>query len=103
MRTAVVLVMALVMVLVTRRGREVLHVRGRELLFIVLSGLATGGSWLCYWRALQEGPASVVIPIDKLSILVTALFAFLVFGERLSRKSALGLAAIVAGTLAMIA
>lgn len=102
-RTAVVLVMALVMILVTRRGREVLHVRGRELLFIVLSGLATGGSWLCYWRALQEGPASVVVPIDKLSILVTALFAFLVFGERLSRKSALGLAAIVAGTLAMIA
>lgn len=101
-RTAVVLVMALVMVLVTGRAKDVFHVKGRELLFIVLSGFATGASWLCYWRALQEGPASVVVPVDKLSILVTVLFAFLVFGERLTKKSACGLAAIVAGTLAMI-
>lgn len=101
-RTAVVLVMALVMVLVTGRAKEVFHVKGRELVFITLSGLATGASWLCYWRALQEGPASVVVPVDKLSILVTVLFAFLVFGERLTKKSACGLVAIVAGTLAMI-
>ncbi len=100
-RTAVVLVMAWVMVLVTGKGSQVKEVDGRELLFICLSGLATGGSWLCYYHALQEGPASVVVPIDKLSILVVVFFARIVFGEKLSRRSGAGLALLTAGTLAM--
>ena len=74
----------------------------RELAFICLSGVATGASWLCYYRALQSGPASVVVPIDKLSILVTVAFSRLVFRERLTARSAAGLALIVAGTLAML-
>ena len=74
----------------------------RELAFICLSGIATGASWLCYYRALQDGLASVVVPIDKLSILVTVAFSWLVFREKLTRRSALGLVLIVAGTLAML-
>ena len=101
-RTGVVLVMAWVMVLVTGKAKEVRRVPGRELAFICLSGIATGASWLCYYHALQDGPASVVAPIDKLSILVTMAFSGLVFHERLTRRSALGLALIVAGTLAML-
>ena len=101
-RTGVVLVMAWVMVLVTGKVQEVRRVPGRELVFICLSGIATGASWLCYYRALQDGPASVVAPIDKLSILVTVVFSWLVFHERLTRRSGLGLALIVAGTLAML-
>ena len=101
-RTGVVLVMAWVMVLVTGKANEVRQVPGRELVFICLSGIATGASWLCYYRALQDGPASVVAPIDKLSILVTVAFSGLVFHERLTRRSSLGLALIVAGTLAML-
>ena len=101
-RTAVVLVMSWVMVFVTGSGSQVTHIPGRELLFICLSGLATGASWLCYYRALQDGPASVVVPIDKLSILVTIVFSRLVFNERLSRKAAVGLTAIVAGTVVML-
>ena len=101
-RTGVVLVMSWVMVFVTGSGSQVTHIPGRELLFICLSGLATGASWLCYYRALQDGPASVVVPIDKLSILVTIAFSRLVFHERLSKKAALGLTAIVAGTVVML-
>ena len=101
-RTGVVLVMAWAMVLVTGRAKEVRQVPGRELAFICLSGIATGASWLCYYHALQDGPASVVAPIDKLSILVTVAFSYLVFHERLTRRSGLGLALIVAGTLAML-
>ncbi len=101
-RTGVVLVMAWVMVLVTGKTNEVRRAPGEELAFICLSGIATGASWLCYYRALQEGPASVVAPIDKLSILVTVAFSYLVFHERLTRRSGLGLALIVAGTLAML-
>ena len=101
-RTGVVLVMSWVMVFVTGSGSQVTHIPGRELLFICLSGLATGASWLCYYRALQDGPASVVVPIDKLSILVTIAFSRLVFQERLSKKAALGLTAIVAGTVVML-
>ena len=74
-----------------------------ELGFICLSGLATGASWLCYYKALQLGPASLVAPIDKLSILVTVLFSYIVFHERLSRKALTGLAVLVAGTLVMLA
>ena len=102
LRTGVVLVMAWVVVLVTGKQKEALRVPRRELVMICLSGVATGASWLCYFRALQLGPASVVVPIDKLSILVTVLFSFLVFHETLSRKSAAGLALITVGTLAML-
>lgn len=101
-RTTVVLVMAWAMVFVTGKEKEVRSVPRRELVFLGLSGLATGASWLCYYRALQDGPASVVAPVDKLSILVTVAFSFLVFGEKLSRKAVLGLALNVAGTLLML-
>ena len=101
-RTTVVLVMAWAMVFVTGKEKEVRTVPRRELVFLGLSGLATGASWLCYYRALQDGPASVVVPIDKLSILVTVAFSYFVFHERLSKKSGVGLALVVAGTLAML-
>jgi len=101
-RTGVVLVMAWVMVFVTGKGSKLKMVPKGELCFICLSGLATGGSWLCYYRALQDGPASVVVPIDKLSILVTVAFSRLVFHEKLTRRSGLGLALITAGTLVML-
>lgn len=101
-RTIVVLVMSWVMVGVTGKAGEVRAVPRRELLFICLSGLATGASWLCYYKALQEGLASVVVPIDKLSILVTIGFSRLVFGEKLTARSGAGLALIVAGTLLMV-
>ena len=101
-RTTVVLVMAWAMVFVTGKEKEVHTVPRRELVFLGLSGLATGASWLCYYRALQDGPASVVAPVDKLGILVTVAFSFLVFGEKLSRKAVLGLALNVAGTLLML-
>ena len=101
-RTGVVLVIAWVMVLVIGKAQEVKQVPQRELVFICLSGIATGASWLCYYHALQDGPASVVAPIDKLSILVTAAFSYLVFHEKLTRRSGLGLVLIVAGTLAML-
>ena len=101
-RTIVVLVMSWVMVAVTGKAGEVRAVPRRELLFICLSGLATGASWLCYYKALQDGLASVVVPIDKLSILVTIGFSRLVFGEKLTARSGAGLALIVAGTLLMV-
>ncbi len=101
-RTGVVLVMSWLMVFVTGKQKGLKDISGRELGFICLSGLATGGSWLCYYRALQDGLASVVVPVDKLSILVTIAFSYVVFRERLSKKSAVGLAAIVAGTLIML-
>lgn len=101
-RTVVVLLMAWVMVFVTGKGRAVREVERGELGFICLSGLATGASWLCYYKALQDGLASVVVPIDKLSILVSIAFSYVVFHERLSRKAAVGLAAIVSGTLIML-
>ena len=102
-RTAVVLLMAWIVVFVTKKQHTVRDIPKRELIFICLSGLATGGSWLCYYKALQDGPASVVVPIDKLSILVTILFSYVVFKEKLSKKALLGLALIVAGTVLMIA
>lgn len=101
-RTAVVLLMAWVMVFVAGKAGEVRKIPKNELGFICLSGIATGASWLCYYRALQDGLASIVVPIDKLSILVTLAFSYFVFHERLSKKSAIGLVLIVAGTLAML-
>lgn len=100
-RTCVVLVMAWMMVLVTGKKNEVRRIEKKELVFICCSGIATGASWLCYYRALQEGPASVVAPIDKLSVLVTVVFSYFVFGEKLGRKEAVGLVLLTAGTVAM--
>lgn len=101
-RTGVVLVMSWVMVFVTGKQKEINRISKKELLFICLSGLATGGSWLCYYKALHDGLASVVVPIDKLSILVTILFSYIVFHEKLSKKTAFGLVLTVGGTLLML-
>ena len=101
-RTAVVLLMAWIMVFAKGKQKEIGRIDRKELGFICLSGLATGGSWLCYYKALQDGLASVVVPIDKLSILVTIAFSYLVFHEKLTKRAALGLVLIVAGTFLMI-
>ena len=101
-RTAVVLVMAWAMVLLTGKAGKIRQTPKRELAFICLSGLATGGSWLCYYKALQDGLASVVVPIDKLSILVTVAFSYVVFHEKLTKKALAGLVLIVAGNLGML-
>lgn len=86
----------------TGKQGELKAIPQKELGFICLSGLATGGSWLCYYKAMQNGPASVVVPIDKLSILVTVLFSYIMLHEKLTKKSALGLVGIVSGTLLML-
>lgn len=101
-RTVVVLAMSWMMVFATGKTREIGKTSAKEFLFIVLSGFATGGSWLCYYKALQTGPASVVVPIDKLSILVTVAFSWSVFKEKLSVKAGFGLLLIVVGTLLML-
>lgn len=101
-RTGVVLVMSWIMVFVTGKQNKIKAISKKELGFICLSGLATGGSWLCYYKALHDGPASVVVPIDKLSILVTILFSYIVFREKLSKKTAFGLFLTVGGTLLML-
>lgn len=101
-RTVVVLLMAWVVVFVTGKQNTIHQIEKKELGFICLSGIATGASWLCYYKALQDGPASVVVPIDKLSILVTILFSYLVFHEKLGRKARIGLILIVAGTFLML-
>lgn len=98
-RTTVVLVMAWLMVMIGGKQHEIKNIERKELGFIGLSGLATGASWLCYYRALQDGPASVVVPIDKLSILVTITFSWIVFHEKLTKKAAFGVACITLGTL----
>ena len=101
-RTLVVLVFAWTMVFVVGSQGEIRNIGPTTLLFLLLSGLATGASWLCYYKAPQDGPASVVVPIDKLSILVTIAFSYFVFHEKLTKKSALGLMLIVGGTLLML-
>lgn len=98
-RTTVVLVMAWLMVMIGGKQNEIKKIEKKELCFIVLSGFATGASWLCYYRALQDGPASVVVPIDKLSILITIIFSWIVFRERLTKKAAFGVILITLGTL----
>lgn len=101
-RTVVVFIMAWIVVFVTGNGHTIKEIEKKEMLFIILSGFATGASWLCYYRALQTGPASVIVPIDKLSILVSIAFSYIVFREKLSPKAGIGLALIVAGTLVML-
>ncbi len=100
-RTGVVLVMAWLIVLLKGKLGQVREIDRRELLYISLSGLATGVSWLCYYYAIQNGVVSVVVPIDKLSILVTVVFSYIVFKEKLSKKAAVGLTFMVLGTLIM--
>ena len=98
-RSTVVLFMAWGMVFVTGKQKEIRKIEKKELCFISLSGLATGASWICYYRALQEGPASVVVPIDKLSMLVTIAFSWIVFHEKMTKKGAVGVLLITAGTV----
>ena len=100
-RTGVVLVMAWAIVFVKGKQTMLKSLDRKELLFIALSGLATGGSWLCYYYAIQNGAVSVVVPIDKMSILVSVLFSAIVFREKLSKKAAIGLLLMLLGTLAM--
>ena len=101
-RTIVVLVMAWLIVFMQGKHREIKAIDKRSWIFIVLSGLATGLSWLCFYRAIQDGAVSVVVPIDKLSILVTVVLSGVVLHERLSKKSATGIALFVAGTLSLL-
>lgn len=100
-RTCFVLIMAWIIVFAEKKQAQVKHIDRRELFFIVLSGLATGGSWLSYYYAIQKGDLSVVVPIDKLSILVSIAFSFVVFKEKLSKKAGIGLLLMVVGTLFM--
>lgn len=101
-RTIIVLLMAWVIVFYTGSYKGIRDISKKSWIFIVLSGIVTGLSWLCYYRALQDGPISVVLPIDKLSTVVSIVFAYIVFKEKLTKKSALGLLLIVAGTLGMV-
>lgn len=100
-RTAVVLVMAWLTVIIKGKLPQLKTLDKKELGFIALSGLATGGSWLCYYYAIQNGVVSVVVPIDKMSLLPTVIFSYFVFKEKLSKKAALGLALMLAGTVVM--
>lgn len=101
-RTIVVLIMAWVMVFVTKKQGELKKIDRKSMLFICLSGLTTGLSWLCYYKALQDGQASIVVPTDKLSILVTVAFSCIVLKEKLTKKSLLGLVLITVGTLLLV-
>ncbi len=100
-RTGVVLLMAWMLVFLKGKQTQLKSIDKKELVFIGLSGLATGGSWLCYYFAIQNGVLSVVVPIDKMSILVSVVFSAIVFHEKLSRKAVLGLLLMLIGTLAM--
>lgn len=100
-RTGVVLVMAWLIVFARKKQKQLKNIDKKELIFITLSGIATGASWLCYYYAIQNGEVSVVVPIDKLSILVTVVFSYIVFKEKLSKKAFFGLALMVVGTLLM--
>lgn len=100
-RTGVVLIMSWIIVMMKGKQTQIKQVDRKELVFICLSGIATGGSWLCYYYAIQNGIVSIVVPIDKLSIVVSVAFSYLVFGERLSKKAFAGLLLMVFGTLMM--
>ena len=102
LRTIVVLIMQWLIVFTKKKQSEIKYINKRNWLFLVLSGISTGASWLCYYKALQLGPASVVVPIDKLSIVVSVVFAYFVFHEKLSLKSFAGLILLVVGTLMLL-
>lgn len=101
-RTIVVLVMAWIMVFITNAQDGIFHISRKSWIFIVLSGLATGASWLCYYKALQIGEASKVVPIDKLSVVLTLILAFIILKEQFTWKSAVGSVLIAVGTLFMV-
>lgn len=101
-RTAVVVLMAWGMVFLTNAQGGLGNISGKSWIFLILSGLATGASWLCYYKALQTGEASKVVPIDKLSVVITLVLAFVFLHENFTAKSALGAALITAGTLVMV-
>ena len=101
-RTIVVLIMAWGIVFGQKKQKQIKNIDKTSWVFLILSGLATGASWLCYYRALQDGPASIVVPIDKLSIVVTVAFSFIFLRAKLNVKSFIGLLLIVAGTLILI-
>ena len=100
-RTVVILIMAWVIVFMKGKQSQLRHLDKRELIFLFFSGIATGASWLCYYYAIQNGVVSIVVPIDKMSILLTFAFSYFVFGERLSRKAGIGLCLMTVGTLTM--
>lgn len=101
-RTVVVLVMAWAMVFITNNQSGITSISKKSWLFLILSGLATGASWLCYYKALQMGQASKVVPIDKLSVVITLVLSFLFLHEKVTVKSGIGCALIAAGTLLMV-
>lgn len=101
-RTIVVLIMAWVVVFITKKQGEIKEIDKKSLLFICLSGLATGSSWLCYYKALQEGQASIVVPIDQLSIVLTIAFSCIFLKEKVTKKSFVGLLLLIIGTLALL-
>ena len=101
-RTVVVLIMAWIVVFITKKQNEIKDIDKTSWIFIILSGITTGLSWLCYYKALQDGDASIVVPIDKLSIVVTITFSYIFLRERLTKKSFLGLISIVLGTLLLL-
>lgn len=102
LRTVVVLVMAWIMVFITNAHTGISEISRKSWLFLILSGLATGASWLCYYKALQDGEVSKVAPIDKLSIVITLIMAFIFLHEQLTVKSVVGMILITAGTLVMV-
>lgn len=101
-RTFVVLIMAWIVVLVTKSGNGAENITKKDFVFLILSGITTGLSWLCYYKALQDGPASIVVPIDKLSILATVIFSYVVLKEKLTKKSFTGLILLICGTLLLL-
>ena len=101
-RTIVVVLMAWFMVFVTGNQNGIVDISKKSWIFLILSGLATGASWLCYYKALQLGEASKVVPIDKLSIVITIILAFIFLGEQITLKTLIGCCLIVAGTFVMI-
>ena len=101
-RTVVIVFMAWLMVFITGNQNGIMDISKKSWLFLILSGLATGASWLCYYKALQLGEASKVVPIDKLSIVITIILAFVFLGEQITLKSLIGCTLIVAGTFVMI-
>lgn len=101
-RTIVVLIMAWIVVFVTKKQTEIKNIDKKSWKFLIFSGLTTGLSWLCYYKALQDGQASIVVPIDKLSILITIAFSYFYLKEKLNKKSIIGLIGIVAGTLLLL-
>ena len=100
-RTVVVLIMAWVIVFMKGKQSQLRHLDQKELIFLFFSGIATGASWLCYYYAIQNGVVSIVVPIDKMSILLTIAFSYFVFGEKLSKRAAVGLCLMTVGTLIM--